>query len=642
MSIKIIFVYESRCIDIYCNENDTMKELFIKVSLKIKKDVNDLYFLFGGEQINPFKKLKDVINPNNINNLDAKIIVQENNNEIEKKKFLKSKYIICPTCKNNCVIKMNNYKISLEDCDEAHHTTNILLEKIEEYNDTQLINQTNIKCSFCDENKGNTYESKFYICFTCNKNLCPICKEKHIKNNKNHYIIDYDDKYFLCSQPQHNNERYISYCKQCHKNLCLLCESKHDKKHNCINFRDLIKEENLNLEEYEKVYNEFKNQITNLKNILDKVENNLDIYFTMINSIKNNYMLNKRNFQILKSAGNIHEYNNKIINEMKKIINETNLTNKFNDIIDIHNKMTKKDYNNENDDNNSNNNSLYINKSNSEQSGSFINLINDKKDVSLKESEEFTLATTKKFKSEEFKETDEIVIKYINNKNEPDIVLLGDKFIHKNGQKIKLYIKGKQVDLRKSYNKTKFDLTKTIIEVKLKIDSQLTDMSYMFNNCSSLVSITDLHRIDTSRVKDMSYLFCDCKSLTSFPDISFWNTSNVTNMKYLFGGCDSLEKFPDISVWETSKVTDMSYMFCDCKEIEELPDISNWCISNVTDLSGMFSGCKKLKKLPNLNNWDVRKVSNVSYMFNQCVSLSQNFVNNLQFGSGIKKDYYYK
>ena len=660
MSIKASFIYEGQVIDIYAKIDDIIEDLFRKFSRKISKDLNGLIFLYNGDYLDNNKKIKDVISQKEGNNSEMKILAYEKNIQIKENELIKSKYIICPTCKNNCVIKMTNYKISLEECDENHNTTNILLEKIDDYNNTQLINQSNIICSICKiNNKSTTFENTFFKCFTCKKDICPLCKKDHDTNNKNHYIIDYDEKYFLCNKENHKDERYISYCKQCHKNMCLLCESKHDKNHKCINFRDLIIENNLDLEKYEKIYKKFKNEIDGLKNILLKVEKNLDIYLVLINNIKSYYVLNKRNYQILKSVNNIYQYNNILIKEMKKIINEPNITNKFSDIIQIYNKMIKNDNNNDDDSNNNDSNNdndsnalnLLLNKSKSviiqKKSNEIdINLEENKGKTGMlalkqfKEGEEFSFASTRKYKSEEIKYTDEIIIKYINNINENDIIFLGDKFIHNNKDKCQLFIKGKQVDMKKTYNKKKYGLTKTIIEVKLKIDSQLTDMSYMFKDCSSIVSISSLHLIDTSRVTNMSYLFCDCKSLTSIPDISFWDTSNVINMRYLLGGCNSLENIPDISCWDTSKVNDMSYMFCDCKEIEQLPDISKWSTSNVTNLSGMFSGCKKLRSLPNLNNWNLSKVSDASYMFSQCPSLPQSFTSNIKFGQGVKKDYY--
>ena len=41
--------------------------------------------------------------------------------------------------------------------------------------------------------------------------------------------------------------------------------------------------------------------------------------------------------------------------------------------------------------------------------------------------------------------------------------------------------------------------------------------------------------MNTNNVTDMSYMFYECSSLSSLPDISEWNTINVTNMSFMFG-----------------------------------------------------------------------------------------------------------
>ena len=56
----------------------------------------------------------------------------------------------------------------------------------------------------------------------------------------------------------------------------------------------------------------------------------------------------------------------------------------------------------------------------------------------------------------------------------------------------------------------------------------------------------------------MSWIFYNCSSLISLPDISKWNISNVYNMSGMFSNCSSLISLPDISKWNTNNVTDMS------------------------------------------------------------------------------------
>jgi surface protein len=49
-------------------------------------------------------------------------------------------------------------------------------------------------------------------------------------------------------------------------------------------------------------------------------------------------------------------------------------------------------------------------------------------------------------------------------------------------------------------------------------------------------------------------MFEYCTSLISLPDISRWNTSLVTDMNHLFAHCSSLKSLPDLFEWKTSKV----------------------------------------------------------------------------------------
>ena len=114
------------------------------------------------------------------------------------------------------------------------------------------------------------------------------------------------------------------------------------------------------------------------------------------------------------------------------------------------------------------------------------------------------------------------------------------------------------------------------------------NISYLFNECNSLISLPDISKWNISNAKDMSYMFNGCKSLESLPDISQWKTSKVKDMSFIFNGCKSLVSLPDISKWDTSNVLDMSYMFNECSLLVSLPDISKWNTSNVLDMCKIF------------------------------------------------------
>ena len=172
-----------------------------------------------------------------------------------------------------------------------------------------------------------------------------------------------------------------------------------------------------------------------------------------------------------------------------------------------------------------------------------------------------------------------------------------------------------------SLNVTKFDT------------SNVTDMSYMFYYCSGLTSL-DLSNFDTSSVTDMSHMFQYCNNLTSL-DLSNWNTSNVTSMNYMFGDCSSLTSL-DVTNWNTSGVTNMSFMFSSCSGLTSL-DVTNWNTSSVTNMGYMFQGCSDLTSL-DVSKFDTSSVTNMSYMFNNCRSLTSLNVTNWNTSSVTSMD----
>ena len=131
----------------------------------------------------------------------------------------------------------------------------------------------------------------------------------------------------------------------------------------------------------------------------------------------------------------------------------------------------------------------------------------------------------------------------------------------------------------------------TITGLEYPNTSQVTDMSCMFLDCSSLTSL-DLSNFNTSEVRDMDDMFDGCSSLTSL-DVSSFNTSNVKNMRYMFYGCSSLTSL-DLSHFNTSQVTDMNSMFDLCTSLTSLAIGSGFTVGGGTYTDYMFKNCTKL------------------------------------------------
>ena len=156
--------------------------------------------------------------------------------------------------------------------------------------------------------------------------------------------------------------------------------------------------------------------------------------------------------------------------------------------------------------------------------------------------------------------------------------------------KIKIINHGKE---EKLIFKKKFDKT-GIYTIYFGIDENLKDLSFLFNNCSSLkeIDFSHFHKIDVINMKAM---FQSCQKLENL-DLTNFDTSNVTNMARMFCNCIKLKQIIGIDKFNTIKVKNMKEMFKSCNELEYL-DLSNYNISNVTDKESIFSGCNKLKQI---------------------------------------------
>ena len=79
----------------------------------------------------------------------------------------------------------------------------------------------------------------------------------------------------------------------------------------------------------------------------------------------------------------------------------------------------------------------------------------------------------------------------------------------------------------------------------------------MFESCSELKSL-DLSHFSTAKVSDMSFLFNNCTSLENL-NIKF-NTDNVKRMDYMFGSCTKLVSL-DIRTFNTINCNNFTNMF---------------------------------------------------------------------------------
>ena len=140
-----------------------------------------------------------------------------------------------------------------------------------------------------------------------------------------------------------------------------------------------------------------------------------------------------------------------------------------------------------------------------------------------------------------------------------------------------------------------------------------------FLGFNKLKQIEGIENLNTENVTNMSCMFQGCSSLTSL-DVTHFNTGNVTSMYHMFTLCSNLAEL-DVTHFNTEKVTDMFSMFSSCKGLISL-DVTNFNTANVKEMSYMFWNCYKLKEIYVSDKFVTDAVISSDNMFWNCSSLS--------------------
>ena len=125
-------------------------------------------------------------------------------------------------------------------------------------------------------------------------------------------------------------------------------------------------------------------------------------------------------------------------------------------------------------------------------------------------------------------------------------------------------------------------------------------------------SITTVAFSSPINAKTCTYMFKGCTNLNAVYLDNFY-TNEVTDMSFMFADCSSLEVIE----------FDMATSVEDDMLLEKgrfTPSRDNFLTGSVTNMAGMFEGCKSLQSFY-LQNLDVHSVTNFSDMFAGCTSL---------------------
>ena len=560
---------------VQCDYDETLRNICKRYGKKTFIDINTLHFLYLGKEINFELNFSQIASDFDKNRKMMTVTVIDRN--MGDLNLVQSTEIICSECYGSALVDIEKYQIKIHDCKNGHKIGSFLLDEIEE---NQTIDLTQIKCGKCTVySKAFTFGNEFYRCNTCKINLCPVCEITH---DKNHNIINYDRKNYVCEE---HKRSYHSFCKNCKKNMCVLCEKEHGN-HKIIYLAKMFKHDKKELnEKLKKIRASVNIVIKDIKMIINKlnlIKENMKSFYELNYKIIHNYNERNVNYEVLKNVDTIAT-NTKILDSLDLINNENDIYAKFKLIYDLYAEM------------------IYKN---------------------------------------------EISMIYKVNKLKNNIKIFGQDFVKMNKSKCKMIIGSKEQELKsqisvKDMLKDKIRVSLTNIDKITDMSflfyecpnliscndiskwntSKIKDMHKIFYGCSQLVSLPDLSFWLTPNVKDICGMFYNCISLTSIPDISEWDTSKVGNLSGLFCGCEKIKSLPDISRWDTSNVTDMNGIFCGCSLLENIPNIERWSTDKVKDMSGLFCGCSSLIKLPDISVWNISKVKDLSGMFFTCSKL---------------------
>ena len=121
-----------------------------------------------------------------------------------------------------------------------------------------------------------------------------------------------------------------------------------------------------------------------------------------------------------------------------------------------------------------------------------------------------------------------LYLKYYNNKMSEEIDMIcqpvdnnnykvrifGYDFVLNNKDKCKIIYKDKEYELKEYFNDIDNNYNnKDLLQFKLTGINHITNMSHMFHNCHTLISLPDISKWNTQNVENMSFMFCDCFSL---------------------------------------------------------------------------------------------------------------------------------
>ena len=160
----VIFFYKEKQIEIQCFTNEKFSLICKRFIAKLQLDKSqDYYYLYGGNIINKdlSLSLEDLASNEDKRDKRMKIIVHDEKEEIKNNNEKEVNEVICPECRENILIKIEEYRISMYKCKNNHKIENISLK---EFDILQKIDESKIICDICKiNNKNETHKNNLLL-----------------------------------------------------------------------------------------------------------------------------------------------------------------------------------------------------------------------------------------------------------------------------------------------------------------------------------------------------------------------------------------------------------------------------------------------------------------------------------------------
>ena len=126
---NVIFSFQGNETKIQCQREDKFKDISKRFSTKAQININKIYYIYDGNVINEELNFEQISKEEDKERNTINILVGEkdNNSEIKNNIIIISTDIICPICKENTLININDYKMNMFDCKNGHKMNNICL-----------------------------------------------------------------------------------------------------------------------------------------------------------------------------------------------------------------------------------------------------------------------------------------------------------------------------------------------------------------------------------------------------------------------------------------------------------------------------------------------------------------------------------